>query len=513
MKKSKILAALMAASMLIPSASAFAENNVLIPADGMSEIPYEEIVEMQEYDEMEYVYANYQNEISVMLDGEYIEFSAEKPVNVDGRVKLPFRELLETMGATVEYDDSTRQVSAERNGVKINFSLDSTTINIDDNGNTSVYEMDTSIDIINDRTFVPVRFMAEAFGLTVGWDEDFKTVVITDLDKYVSLINENCSNYMKLVELGSGMSENYSEQLKLSIEVDVENLFSETPEVSNLKADFTSVTEKDAEIIKSNNTLNLSSLNMLETDQQIDLNDVTFNFMLNGQTIYISTNIVEKMKEIKPDDKMVNIAAEVITADTWLAGDLEEVLVDVCEMDEETAAMFISLLTEPQTFEINMAAAFASYDENSAIMTQVTLQQLEMMAYMLGDEMFILTENEDGTYHYRYEFTKEDFMDLMFMTMSEYDVDISADEMLEYNEEFKKIEVNMLLEGNISEESMDCNVDMVLGIDSEELKLNWNFDMVETAEIGKVDFSELTFPEDTRKLSTIIRLIKTQLDD
>jgi len=34
----------------------------------------------------------------------------------------------------------------------------------------------------NDRTYVPVRFMAEAFGCNVGWDRDDLTVVIVDVD-------------------------------------------------------------------------------------------------------------------------------------------------------------------------------------------------------------------------------------------------------------------------------------------------------------------------------------------
>ena len=41
-------------------------------------------------------------------------------------------------------------------------------------------EMDVAPFLQNDRTFVPVRFIAEAFGYTVGWDEELQLVTITD---------------------------------------------------------------------------------------------------------------------------------------------------------------------------------------------------------------------------------------------------------------------------------------------------------------------------------------------
>lgn len=45
--------------------------------------------------------------------------------------------------------------------------------------------MDTPAQIINGRTMVPVRFVSEALGAKVSWDEKTSTVIIaTDKDKY-----------------------------------------------------------------------------------------------------------------------------------------------------------------------------------------------------------------------------------------------------------------------------------------------------------------------------------------
>jgi hypothetical protein len=43
--------------------------------------------------------------------------------------------------------------------------------------------MDTAAVITGDRTFVPVRFIAEALGLTVEWNGTTRTVVLSLLAK------------------------------------------------------------------------------------------------------------------------------------------------------------------------------------------------------------------------------------------------------------------------------------------------------------------------------------------
>jgi len=47
--------------------------------------------------------------------------------------------------------------------------------------------MEVAPEIINARTFVPVRFIAEAFGANVGWDPATKTVTIKSDGKTIQL--------------------------------------------------------------------------------------------------------------------------------------------------------------------------------------------------------------------------------------------------------------------------------------------------------------------------------------
>ena len=49
----------------------------------------------------------------VMLNGEYVTFTDAVPVNKQGRIMVPFRAILEALGAKVDWIDETRTVTAK----------------------------------------------------------------------------------------------------------------------------------------------------------------------------------------------------------------------------------------------------------------------------------------------------------------------------------------------------------------------------------------------------------------
>ena len=57
--------------------------------------------------------------------------------------------------------------------------------------NKEIIEMDVNPYIKNSRTMVPVRFISEALGLKVGWDAKTKTVIVGEEDKVMLVIGEN----------------------------------------------------------------------------------------------------------------------------------------------------------------------------------------------------------------------------------------------------------------------------------------------------------------------------------
>ena len=101
----------------------------------------------------------------------------QMPVIINGRTLVPMRGIFEALGADVEWIGATKTVVGSRDRKYIKLRLDSDTVYI--NGTEQEKKLDVPASIINGRTMVPVRFIAEALGETVEWDNDTKTVKIT----------------------------------------------------------------------------------------------------------------------------------------------------------------------------------------------------------------------------------------------------------------------------------------------------------------------------------------------
>ena len=123
--------------------------------------------------------ANASSSISVNLDGKYIEFDQE-PIIQAGRTLVPLRAIFEAMDMDVEWDQTTRTVTSQKNEVVITLQVHNiyAFIGTEDAGYIKV-ELDVPAQIINGRTMVPVRFVGEASGSTVVWNQATKTVVMT----------------------------------------------------------------------------------------------------------------------------------------------------------------------------------------------------------------------------------------------------------------------------------------------------------------------------------------------
>ena len=123
--------------------------------------------------------------ISVQLDGQTLTFSDAAPEARDGRTFLPVRAVFEAMGAQVSYDAAAGTVTAVRDGTTVTMTLGSTEASVSMDGITTPVVMDVAPYAHDNRTYVPVRFAAQAFGCIVGWDADDRTVILIDAEKLV----------------------------------------------------------------------------------------------------------------------------------------------------------------------------------------------------------------------------------------------------------------------------------------------------------------------------------------
>jgi len=111
----------------------------------------------------------------VTFNGHPVMFDVE-PVNVNNRVFVPFRAIFEKMGADVQWDESTRTVTATRGNTTVQLVIGSTTARVNGQART----LDAAPFIQNGRTLVPLRFVSEAFGAEVEYDPATTAISIVD---------------------------------------------------------------------------------------------------------------------------------------------------------------------------------------------------------------------------------------------------------------------------------------------------------------------------------------------
>ncbi len=113
--------------------------------------------------------------IDVTIDGAKQTYDV-MPVNINGRVLVPLRGIFEALGAEIEWRDDIKTVTATKGAKEVIVTIDSFAARIDGQPVT----LDVAPTIIEGRTMVPVRFVSEAMGENVDWDDATKTVIITD---------------------------------------------------------------------------------------------------------------------------------------------------------------------------------------------------------------------------------------------------------------------------------------------------------------------------------------------
>lgn len=119
--------------------------------------------------------------VGVYVDGKFMEFDVP-PTIEDGRVLLPLRLVFETLGASIEWIDSTKTVKGQLGGTTLSLQVGSKTAIV----NGDEVSLDVPGKIVSGRTLVPLRFVSESFGADVIWDPDTKTVYVTSPEENIN---------------------------------------------------------------------------------------------------------------------------------------------------------------------------------------------------------------------------------------------------------------------------------------------------------------------------------------
>ena len=114
--------------------------------------------------------------VNVNVNGVAVKWTDASPfIDTNSRTMVPLRAVAEALGLTVEWDGAKREAIFTDGTKTIYFPIGSSTARTGDGGTV---QMDTAAVIVNDRTYAPIRYLAEYFGFTIGWDGTSRTVMI-----------------------------------------------------------------------------------------------------------------------------------------------------------------------------------------------------------------------------------------------------------------------------------------------------------------------------------------------
>jgi hypothetical protein len=103
--------------------------------------------------------------IKVRLNGDLVSYVGTTPVMEGSRILVPLRGLFERMGITLSWDPANRIVTALGQGKTIVLPLGQVNAKV----NGQVVTLDQPAMIIDNATFVPLRFISESLGAKVDW--------------------------------------------------------------------------------------------------------------------------------------------------------------------------------------------------------------------------------------------------------------------------------------------------------------------------------------------------------
>lgn len=184
------------------------------------------------------------NDILVFVNGKEVVFDVP-PQIINGRTMVPMRKICEAIGAGVSWNEETKQIAIVSISKGVEMVVGSPKISvghIDFEKDEYIVDEEKEIEcapfIVDGRTLVPVRALAEPLGLIVGWDEQTRTITIdypkfqksSDVREYIN--NNFYKSYSYITERIDGLT---TEQYWCTVPINHVLVVWSTPEKLNIR--------------------------------------------------------------------------------------------------------------------------------------------------------------------------------------------------------------------------------------------------------------------------------------
>lgn len=239
-------------------------------------------------------------DVDVQLNGEIIDFTDEagNKVNaqiINDRTMVPLRKIFEELGCEIVWNGDTRTVVATKANKQVILQIDNKIASKYENGIEEKIKLDVAPMIVNDRTMVPLRFIAESLGKQVGWDSGAYTAIIIDYDYFSNLLKKENENLYNILT---------TESNNLSFSV-IRNYFDNAAPSNNDSATINGQIIKNQEI--SNVKINFEGTNELIKEIASEgWNNIEYNLKENGKSLLVNSSNETFSKMLKLNSNTYN---------------------------------------------------------------------------------------------------------------------------------------------------------------------------------------------------------------
>ncbi|TYQ18321.1 UNVERIFIED_CONTAM: protease stability complex PrcB-like protein [Acetivibrio alkalicellulosi] len=119
--------------------------------------------------------------IAIKVNSKWLQLDVE-PFIENGRTLVPLRGVMEELGAEVTWNGTERSVEVNKEDISIKLLIgnDNALVTRKTKGEISEenIKLDVPAKIVNDRTFIPGRFVSETIGANVDWDHNLRAMIV-----------------------------------------------------------------------------------------------------------------------------------------------------------------------------------------------------------------------------------------------------------------------------------------------------------------------------------------------
>ena len=339
------------------------------------------------------------NSIKVLMNDSTIDFTDEngnvvEPQIMNNRTMVPMRKIFEVFGANVEWDGDTKTITATTAEKELKLQIDNKTATVKASGDDSTEEisLDAAPVIYNNRTMVPVRFIAESLELHVGWVPETKTVVILDTDFVFEKIKKNAPNFYEFITTEYVTPETLESAMKLTATV---NYKDENKSLTNLKTVVNGTIKKDEnynmDIDFTAKTTGKGEL--LDTLKENGFDNITFKEIVDMQNFiaYVKSSMIGE-----------NVGSK------WVKMDMSDSLSSYTGLTDTsiTYKEFVDLLFDEVTL------TESTYEEVDKL--------VDLLCKFVSDKYFTVSGRTTKTY--TYELTLDDVLKILELDMTKEDL-------------------------------------------------------------------------------------------